>query len=207
MIDGNRSPSTELATRRFLFLLTGSRRDGNSEALARRAAEHLRENSAQRWLSLLDLDLPPFEDVRHAASGEYPFPDEPGATLLDATLWATDLVLVAPLYWYDVPARAKNYLDHWSGWMRVPGIAFQDNMAGKTMWAVTALSDEDYRVAEPLLGTLRLSAAYMRMGWGGELLGYGNRPGDILNDAAALEKATSFFAPAVANRRLRTASR
>ena len=139
--------------------------------------------------------------------GEYPYPDEPGATLLDATLWATDLVLVAPLYWYDVPARAKNYLDHWSGWMRVPDIAFQDNMVGKTMWAVTALSDENYRVAEPLLGTLRLSAAYMRMRWGGELLGYGNRPGDILNDTTALEKAASFFEPVDADRRLHVASR
>jgi hypothetical protein len=26
------------------------------------------------------------------------------------------------------------------------------------------------------------------------LLGYGNRPGDVLNDAAALERATTFFA-------------
>ena len=32
-------PSTELMPRRFLFLLTGSRRDGNSEALARRASD------------------------------------------------------------------------------------------------------------------------------------------------------------------------
>ena len=178
---------------REFFLLTGSRRNGNSEALARRAAERLPASSEQRWLSLLDLELPPFKDIRRSGSGEYVFPDEPGASLLDAALWATDLVLIAPLYWYGVPARAKNYLDHWSGWMRVPDLAFRAKMARKTMWAVTALSEEDFSVADPLLGTLRLSADYMGMRWGGELLGFANRPGEILNDRTALRKANSFF--------------
>ena len=179
--------------RRFLFVLTSSRRDGNSETLARRAAARLHPDEEQRWVNLLDLELPPFEDIRHDGSGIYPFPGEPGATLLEATLWATDLVIVAPLYWYGVPARAKNYFDHWSGWMRVPDAAFREKMAGKTMWAVTALSEEDFSLADPLLGTLRVSANYMGMRWGGELLGYANRPGDVLQDSSALRKAEFFF--------------
>lgn len=182
-----------MVSNRFLFVLSSSRRDGNSETLARRAAAHLPRTVEQSWLNLLDFELPPFEDVRHSGAGHYPPPDGVGKTLLDGTLWATDLVLVAPLYWYGVPARAKNYLDHWSGWMRVPDLAFRDRMAGKTMWAVTALSEEDFSMADPLLGTLRLSAAYMGMRWGGELLGYANRPGEILTDAAALRQADSFF--------------
>ena len=39
-----------------------------------------------------------------------------------------------------------------------------------------------------------LSADYMAMNWGGVLLGYGNRPGDILNDPPSLERAEKFFA-------------
>jgi NAD(P)H-dependent FMN reductase len=101
--------------RRFLFVLTSARRDGNSEALARIAAASLAPEVEQRWLSLLDLDLPPFEDIRHSGDGIYPQPDGPSRALLEATLWASDLVMVAPLYWYSIPARAKNYLDHWSG--------------------------------------------------------------------------------------------
>jgi hypothetical protein len=31
------------------------------------------------------------------------------------------------------------------------------------------------------------------MRWGGELVGYGNRPGDVLADADALAKAKDFF--------------
>jgi hypothetical protein len=33
------------------------------------------------------------------------------------------------------------------------------------------------------------------MHWGGELLGYANRPGDILADEKALTEAKRFFAP------------
>jgi multimeric flavodoxin WrbA len=187
-----------VVTNRFLFLLCSGRREGNSETLARRAAARLPRDVEQSWLSLLDLELPPFEDVRHSGAGHYPPPECAGKTLLDATLLATDLVLIVPLYWYGVPGRAKNYLDHWSGWMRVPDLAFRDKMAGKTMWAVTALSEEDFSVADPLLGTLRLSADYMGMRWGGELLGYANRPGDILNDATALQRADTFFEHAAA---------
>jgi hypothetical protein len=187
--------------RRFLFLLTSSRRDGNSEALARRAAASLPDTVEQRWLSLLDLELPPFEDVRHSGSGIYPQPTGAGAALLDATLWASDLVMVAPLYWYSLPARAKNYLDHWSGWMRVPDCNFLDRMSGKTMWAVSAISDEDYAVGDPLLGTLRLTAEYAKMKWGGHLFGFGNRPDDVLADEVALRSAATLFAMAEASER------
>lgn len=172
--------------------------------MARHAAGQLGETAEQRWLSLLEVDLPAFEDIRHAGNGVYPAPEGPGKVLLDATLWATDLVMVVPLYWYSVPARAKNYLDHWSGWMRVPGLGFLDQMAGKTMWAVSAVSDADYTAADPLLGTLRLTAGYAGMQWGGSLLGFGNRPGEILNDTNALNAADSFFesAPNVAECRV-----
>jgi multimeric flavodoxin WrbA len=179
--------------RRILFLITGGRRDGNSETLARCAAAALPGEVEQEWLRLSDLPLAPFEDIRHTGDGIYPEPEANGRVLLDATLAATELVFVAPLYWYGLPTAAKHYLDHWSGWMRVPGVDFLARMAGKTMWAVTALSERDYRVADPLLGTLRLTSAYAKMHWGGALLGYGNRPGDILEDKQALALAARFL--------------
>ena len=78
--------------------------------------------------------------------------------------------------------------------MRVPGVNFADRMTGKRMWAVTALSDEDYSVADPLIGTLKLTAAYLHMHWGGALLGFGNRPAEVLQDFDALCRADAFFA-------------
>jgi len=114
--------------------------------------------------------------------------------LLDATLDATDLVIASPLYWYSVSASTKLYLDYWAGWLRVPGADFKARMRGKTMWAISAISEEDPAKAGPLVDTLKISADYMGMHWGGELLGYANRPGDTLADQKALTEAKRFFA-------------
>ncbi|MFI9327740.1 flavodoxin family protein [Kitasatospora sp. NPDC052868] len=180
--------------RSFLFLNASSRTNGNSEQLARLAAEaSLPAGAEQRWLRLDELPLAPFEDLRHADGDGYRDPVGHERTLLDATLAATDLVFVAPLYWYSVPASAKLYLDHWSAWQRVQGADFRARMAGGTIWGVTALAT-DRSNADPLIGTLRLCADYLGMRWGGVLLGNGTRPGDVLGDEAALLAAKSFFA-------------
>jgi multimeric flavodoxin WrbA len=179
--------------RRFQFLLTSARRDGNAERLARHAAASLPAGTEQDWLNLSDVPLPQFEDRRHEPGFQYGEVFGNERLLLDATLAATDLVLVVPLYWYSVPASAKLYLDYWSSWLRVPGADFKSRMAGKILWGVSAFSDEDAARAEPLVGTLRLTADYLGMGWGGVLLGRGNRPGDIMADAAALAAARIFF--------------
>jgi multimeric flavodoxin WrbA len=107
-------------------------------------------------------------------------------------------VFAAPVYWYGLPAAAKLYLDHWSGWLRVTGVDFKARMAGKTMWAISAYSDENPGMAEPLFGTLRLTADYMAMRWGGMLLGEGNRPGDVLADTNVLALADGLFATSIA---------
>ncbi|MEU5437563.1 NAD(P)H-dependent oxidoreductase [Streptomyces sp. NPDC020719] len=179
--------------RNFLFLLGSTRPGGNTEALARLAAEQLPGDVGQRWLDLSALRLPEFTDRRHDGEGLYADPTGDAATLLDATLEATDLVIASPLYWYSVSTSVKHYLDHWSGWMRVPGLEFRPRMAGRTMWGVTALATEDRTVADPLVGTLRHTAAYMSMNWGGVLLGSANRPGTVDQDSEATILAKTFF--------------
>ncbi len=177
----------------FQFVLTGARSGGNAELLARRAAEALPSGAEAHWLDLAALPLPVFVDHRHEPGYVYRAVAGNEQILLEATLAASDLVLVVPLYWYSVPASAKLYLDYWSHWLRVPGADFRTRMAGKRLWGVTTLSDDALERAEPLLGTLRLTADYLAMGWGGVLLGRGNRPGDVLGDETALAAARSFF--------------
>jgi len=184
--------------RRHLFLIAGARENGNTESLARRAAAALPASVEQRWLRLADLPLPAFEDVRHDGTGVYPPPEGAAKLLLEETLAATDIVFVAPLYWYTLPTNAKLYLDHWSGWMRVEGVNFKARMASKTAWAITVYSDVDETMAEPLFAALRLSATYLGMRWGGSLLGEGNRPGDVMSDGRALAAAETFFIKPVA---------
>lgn len=182
--------------RSFLFVLGSSRTGGNTETLARAAAEHLEPEAAQQWLRLSDLGLPPFRDRRHIGDGKTPFAEGPEKTLQDATLAATDIVIASPLYWYSVSGSVKNYLDYWSGWLRVPGLDFKARMGGRRLWGVTVQGDEEPDVSAPLAGTLRLSAEYLRMEWKGVLLGYGSRPGQVLRDEAALAAAKTFLDPA-----------
>ena len=166
----------KVSDRSFLFLLGSYRKNGNTEALARHAAVTVPEKVPQRWIRLTDTPLEPFEDRRHGGDGTFPYPDGNARILLEATLAATDLVIASPLYWYSLSAPIKHYLDYWSGWMRVPELGFRAAMRGNTMWAVTAISDEDPQRADHLLGSLRITADYMGMNWGGHVLGYSNRP-------------------------------
>ena len=86
-------------TRRFLFVLGSARAEGNSELLARRAAEQLPPDVEQEWIDLTELPVPDFEDLRH--DSDHVRPTEGNvARLLEATLAATDIVIVSPLYWY-----------------------------------------------------------------------------------------------------------
>ncbi|MFD8737735.1 flavodoxin family protein [Streptomyces sp. NPDC059618] len=181
-------------TRRFLFVLGSSRPGGNTETLARRAADQLPADTEQHWLPLTEHPLPDFEDLRRDGDHVRPPAASPTAHLLDATLAATDIVIASPLYWYSVSGLTKRYLDHWSGWLRTPGVDFKATLAGRTLWGVTALAHEEPEVAGPLIGTLNHTAAYMGMRFGGVLLGNGSKPGDVLNDTGALTRAKTFFA-------------
>lgn len=179
--------------RRFLFLLGSTRAGGNTEALAQLAAAQLPSDAEQHWVRLAEMDLPAFTDRRHEGDGYYPSPTGPARTLLDATLDATDLVIASPLYWYSLSTPVKQYLDHWSGWMRVPDLDFRPRMAGRTLWGVTALAGTDHRDADALAGTLAKTARYMRMDFRGVLLGSATRPGQIAEDEDAVLRAKTFF--------------
>ena len=177
----------------FLFLNASTREPGqvgNTETLARRAAAALAPDVAQTWHALAAMNLPPFVDRRHT-TGTYPIPEGDARVLLDATLAASDLVLVSPVYWYSVPSPLKACLDQWSAWMRVPGVDFKARMAGRRLWVVSTSGDR--AKAQPMFDSYRLCAEFLGMDWKGVLWGKGGAPGAVLDDAGALAAADSFF--------------
>lgn len=178
--------------RSFTFMLASTRADGNSEQLARHAAGWLPDGATARWVRLVDHPLPPFEDTRHS-TGYGPL-SAAAQVLREATLAATDLVIVTPVYWYGLAWTAKLYLDHWSGWMRDSELAFRPAMGGRRLWAVISDSDTDEEgSAYPVIETLRRTADYMEMQWGGALIGHANKPGEIAADTTAMRAAERFF--------------
>jgi NAD(P)H-dependent FMN reductase len=182
-----------MSTRHFLFIVSSARVPGavgNTEWLAREAARHLPVDAACTWLHLNGLDVADFDDRRHDL-GAYPMPTGDTARLLEATLKATDLVFVTPLYWYSFPDRLKRYLDHWSAWMRVDGLAFKDRMQGKRVWAITTSGNR--AKTQPMFDSLRLCAEFLSMCWQAPLWGLGGAPGAVEKDSAAIAAAASYF--------------
>jgi NAD(P)H-dependent FMN reductase len=183
--------SIDTSTRSLLFLLTSARAEGNSEQLARRAAEALPPNTRTDWLRLDEHMREPFQDLRHTPQG-FPALSPEMRALSERTVAADELVFVTPVYWYSLPASGKLYLDHWMAWMRRPELRFRERMKGKVLSAITVNAGEDW-AGQPLVESLRLTAEYMGMRWRGALIGHGARPGDVLGDAPALEAARDWL--------------
>ena len=175
-------------SRRFLFLASSARAEGNALRLARLAAAGVAQ---AEWIDLAALDLPPFHDIRPAGQP----PEGDSRAVWQAMQAATDLVFVAPVYWYALPAPAKLLLDHWSGWLDVPGLGFADRMRGKTLWLITARADPDPAVAAPVEAMMRQTAVWLGMEYAGALHGIGDAAGDVLGDARAVAQAQGFLLP------------
>ena len=177
----------------YLFLTTSTREPGhlgNTEWLARQAAAALPAGTPQTWHHLARMQLPPFVDRRHT-TGTYAPPEGDMKTLLDATLAASHIVWVAPVYWYSIPSPLKTYLDHWSAWMRVPGLDFKGAMGRKTLSLITTSGDRTK--AQPMIDSVALCAQFLSMTWGGALWGKGGPPGAVQADAQAVEAASRFL--------------
>jgi putative NADPH-quinone reductase len=180
-------------SQKYLFLVASTRETGhlgNTEWLARQAAISIPAEQ-QQWLYLAQMQLPPFIDLRHTV-GQYPMPAGEMKTLLDATLACDQLILVAPVYWYSFPANLKTYLDHWSAWMRIPGVDFKGAMAKKTLRLITTSGDR--AKAQPMIDSTELCAKFLNMSWGGVLWGKGGPPKAVEADGAAIQSAKSFLA-------------
>jgi len=183
---------------KVLFLLGSARRGGNTELLARSAAEHLPADAEQTWIHMDDLQLPAMVDTRIIGGGTYPSPIGDERALLTATLDATDVVIVSPLYWYNLTSRLKLYFELWMGWMLLPEVQFKDRMRGKKLWLITTMSDEPAEEADFLIGILQHSAGYARMRWAGALVAVGGtRMGRVLENENALLRAKTFFSSGV----------
>lgn len=177
--------------RQVLFLCSSARPKGNARLLAERAAAGLPAGVRQDWIDLAALPLPAFHDQRPAGHS----PEAPLLQVWQAMIPATDVVFVAPVYWYALPAPAKLLLDHWSGWLDAPQMGFADTIRGKRLWLITARADPDPTVVVPVEAMLHRSATWLNMHWGGALHGIGDALDEVLTDTQAMSRAAGFFTP------------
>ncbi|NBE08411.1 flavodoxin family protein [Paragemmobacter ruber] len=176
--------------RRFLFLTSSARPAGNSALLARVAAEGLPDR-AQHWMDLTALQIPPYRDLRPGSA----LPEGPVAQVMAQMRQASDIVLVAPVYWYALPAPAKLLMDHWSGWLDAAETGFDAWARDKTVYLITARADPDPTVTAPVEAMVQRSIQWLGMRWGGALHGVGDAAGEVARDATAMAAARNFLRP------------
>ncbi len=169
-------------------VINGSARDGsNSDLLARVVVEGLPHEVVQ-----LGIDkLPHIDDRRHANPSFGPVNAAYAAIMeriLDCPVW----VFASPVYWYGFSGIMKDFVDLWSHIMRVPEWQFQKRMAGKHAFLVLVGGDNPRLKALGLVQQFYWTADFMKMPFGGYVIGEGNRPGDVLQDMEALSQARAL---------------
>ncbi len=166
-------------------VIQGSARNGgNSDLLARIVVEGLPHEAVH----LASAHLPHVNDRRHTDLGFGPV--DPGYSaimqrILDCPVW----VFASPVYWYGFSGLMKDFIDLWSHIMRAPEWQFTERMAGKHAFLAVAGGDNPRLKAMGLVQQFYWTADFMKMRFGGYVIGEGNRPGDVLKDRSAVEEA------------------
>jgi multimeric flavodoxin WrbA len=162
----------------------GSRPAGNAALLADIVAEGI---AVER----IRVDRYPVEalvDHRHDAEGF----GQVGAgyralfdRILDAGVW----IIASPIYWYGFPANLKAFIDEFSHLMRRPEYRFRERMQGKVAVLVLAGGDNPRLKGLPLVNQFYWIADFLGMDFRGYVIGEGDRPGEVLQDGAAVSEA------------------
>ncbi|AQQ54846.1 flavodoxin family protein [Planococcus lenghuensis] len=168
----------------IMTMLTGSRRNGNSEYLAARALQ----NIDHRNVYLLDHRMEPVVDMRHAEEG-FPETGDDYEALLEEFLRQDVIVFAVPLYWFGMPGQLKIFFDRWTQYMRDSRFDFNERIRGKKAYVIITGSSPDPKIASlPLIQQFNYLFEYVGMEFVDYIIANGNKPEEVLNDPFALAK-------------------
>jgi multimeric flavodoxin WrbA len=169
---------------KVLALLGSTRKDGNSEYLAKKIVE----GTDHTIVSLADLDIKPIVDMRHSEEGFSPVEDD--YEKLVQLIQEHDILLFAtPLYWYGMSGPMKNFFDRWSQYLRDERFNLKEELTKKKAYVVISGGPSAQIKGLPLVQQFNYIFEFVNMEFADYMIGAGVRPGEIVNDVAALEKA------------------
>ncbi|KOP67322.1 NAD(P)H-dependent oxidoreductase [Bacillus sp. FJAT-18019] len=157
-----------------------SRKDGNSDQLANVLVEGFEADK----IHLSDYKIEPIRDYRHSEKG--PYPDDDYHHVIERVLAKDVLVFTTPIYWYGASGLTKTFIDRWSQSLRENRADFLAKFATKTAWVIGIGADEPRIKGLPLIHQFQHIFDFTGAKFAGYILGEGNQPGDILQDAQAL---------------------
>lgn len=161
-------------------LLGSSRKNGNTDRLAGQLVEGL--DAVKLYLS--DYNIQPINDYRH--SERESFPDDDYLMLMEQVLKQDIIVFATPVYWYGMSGVMKTFVDRWSQSLLENRAGFRAALSAKKAFVIAIGDDEPHLKGLPLIQQFQYIFDFAGITFAGHLLGKGNRPDDILHDAAAL---------------------
>lgn len=185
--------------KKVLVLGSSPRRDGNSWALAKAAADGARAAGHEvDTVHLNDYVTGLFRDCRTCrdATGACAIGDRYDELLLDKVVPADGIVVATPLYWYGMAGALKTFYDrmfcHTSG-SAPDGERVVAGLTGKKV-ALLIACEESYRGATiGLTAQIQELTRYLHQDLVGVAVGVGNSRGEVRSDPARpLEQAADL---------------
>lgn len=160
----------------------GTRPGGNTEQLTEEAVKDLTVDR----IRLNEYTIRPIIDGRHAEEG-FPELDDDYKEVIDRVLAADVLLFATPVYWYSMSGIMKNFVDRWSQMMRDGDYPdFKQTMAGKKAFVIAVGGDLPEVKGLPMIQQFQSIFDFMGIRFEGYILGIGNKPGDVLDDAEGM---------------------
>ncbi|OIU66981.1 flavodoxin family protein [Rossellomorea aquimaris] len=174
---------------KVLALLGSTRKDGNSEYLAKKIVE----GTDHTIVSLADLNIKPIVDMRHTEEGFSPVEDD-YEELVELIQEHDILLFATPLYWYGMSGPMKNFFDRWSQYLRDERFNLKEELTKKKAYVVISGGPSARIKGLPLVQQFNYIFEFVNMEFADYMIGAGVRPGEVATDLAALEKAERWNA-------------
>jgi multimeric flavodoxin WrbA len=188
---GVASEGCAVSSTSIAVILGSSRKGGNSERFARLALRSFAESEVD-VIDLKEYRINTVIDQRHDPGGFQPQEDDYDL-VLRRVLDARVLLLATPVYWYALPSHVKAFIDRWSASLRDPSIHFRRRMMDKRIYLIAVGAEDDKSTFEPLVTSLKLTAAYLGMDFWSSVLVSVDRPGQAVTEDGERARVASLL--------------
>lgn len=171
-----------------VYVISGSSRDnGNSELLMQKAVE----NIPHKIIKLREYQIQPIKDVRH--NGVFENQQDDYYQIIEEMLSYQHILFVTPIYWYNVSGMMKDFIDRWTESLRSTQYNFKEAMKDKTFYLIVVGANPDKSKANPIIEQFKYLTQYFSIPFGGAVIGSADKPGEIVKDVEAVDKAQRLF--------------
>lgn len=113
--------------------------------------------------------------------------------MIDQVLKSDTVIFASPVYWYSISASLKAFIDNWSETLEDPRYKdFQTQMANKDFRLILVGGDFPKVKAKPCVTQMKYTLEYIGASLNGYIIGTAEKPGDIMNDSLALNRAQEW---------------